>query len=167
MSKWDPIASRCRAWQVSLNSLALALRRGPETRRRPETAGGSSPCRGWMVRAQVPPPRPCPGCVRSTPRGKGLGFVERPPRRDTAGEIGEADPEIAVGVLVNDRNVIHRHGSSVQSQVGLPRTWGLVPPFSFRTPCESGHPELAPGLNRGASDAAPQALDPRFRGGDG
>jgi NAD(P)-dependent dehydrogenase (short-subunit alcohol dehydrogenase family) len=31
---------------------------------------------------------------------------------------------------------------------------------------ESGHPELAPGVNRGRPCSVPAALDPRFRGGD-
>jgi hypothetical protein len=52
--------------------------------------------------------------------GQGLGFVERPTCRDAAREIGEADPEIAI--LVNDRNVIHRHDSSAKFQIGLART---------------------------------------------
>ncbi len=42
-----------------------------------------------------------------------------------------------------------------------------MPTRFFRHARESGHPELAPGLNRGATDAAPEALGPRFRGGDG
>jgi len=75
-----------------------------------------------MVRAQVPRLAHDPDVCGQRLEGQGLGFVERPTRRDAAGEIGEADPEIAVGVLMNDRNVIHRHDSSVQSQVGLART---------------------------------------------
>ena len=31
---------------------------------------------------------------------------------------------------------------------------------------ESGHPEPAPGMNRGATDSAPAALGSRLRGGD-
>ncbi len=49
-----------------------------------------------------------------------LGFVERPTCSDAAGKIGKADAEIAVVVLVNDRNVIHGRRSLAQFQIALP-----------------------------------------------
>ncbi len=49
-----------------------------------------------------------------------LGFVQRPTCSDAAGKIGKTDAEIAVVVLVNDRNVIHGCRSLAQFQIALP-----------------------------------------------
>ncbi len=48
-----------------------------------------------------------------------LSFFERPTGGNAAGKVRKANSEIAVGILVNDRNVIHRTGSSVKFQIGL------------------------------------------------